>query len=351
MVDSRFFRRPSLDDPGKKPEKERAKPRAKAAQGWERTILLADDDDAIRAVMRNALQDTYRLLDARDGGQALRLVQRYIPDLIVLDVNMPELSGTEVAKQVRGSPRTRMIPIIMLTVNADIASRLEGFESGIDDYVTKPFDVNELRARIEAVLRRNQEALSASPLTMLPGGAMIERETNGRIQSGEVFAFLYIDIDHFKAFNDAYGYAEGDRVIRYAAQIVSKAVSSLGGPRDFVGHVGGDDFVVISSPSKAEKIAERIASHFDQKVPLFYGPDDRLRGYVAAKDRQGRSERFPIMSLTIAIATNERRRLERYAKVSETVTEIKRYLKSRPSGRGSAWLLDRRTQRPDAPAD
>ncbi|MFA6318292.1 MAG: response regulator [Elusimicrobiota bacterium] len=325
---------------------EEKKPKTgRTGPAWDRTILLADDDEALRGIMRKALRDSYRILDAPNGAEALRMAQKYLPDLILLDVNMPEMSGEEVAKEVRANPRTRMIPIIMLTVNAEIANKLQGFESGADDYVIKPFDVHELRARIEAVLRRNQEALSASPLTMLPGGAMIERETNGRIQNSETFAFIYIDVDHFKAFNDAYGYAEGDRVIRYAAQIVSKAVSSLGGPRDFVGHIGGDDFVVITTPAKAEKIAQRVAEHFDQKVPLFYGPEDRLRGYVAAKDRQGREERFPIMSLSIAIATNEKRTLDRYAKVSETVAEIKRFLKSRAMGRGSSWLLDRRTDR------
>ncbi|MBI4679046.1 MAG: response regulator [Elusimicrobia bacterium] len=325
---------------------EEKKPKTgRTGPAWDRTILLADDDETLRVIIRKALRDKYRLLDAADGAEALRMTQRYLPDLVLLDVNMPQLTGEEVAKEIRANPRTRMIPIIMLTVNAELAHKLQGFESGADDYVIKPFDATELKARIEAVLRRNQEALSASPLTMLPGGAMIERETNGRIQNGETFAFIYIDIDHFKSFNDAYGYAEGDRVIRYAAQIVSKAVSALGGPRDFVGHVGGDDFVVIASPAKAEKLAERIASHFDQKAPLFYNPEDRLRGYVAAKDRQGREERFPIMSLSIAIATNEKRSLDRYAKVSETVSEIKRFLKSRSMGRGSSWLLDRRRDR------
>ncbi|MBI5624371.1 MAG: response regulator [Elusimicrobia bacterium] len=325
---------------------EEGKPKArKPAVMRDRTILVADDDEGIRVIVRKSLREDYRLLDAPNGAEALRMAQRYLPDLVLLDVNMPEMSGPEVAKEIRLNPRTRMIPIIMLTVNAELASKLQGFESGADDYVIKPFDVHELRARIEAVLRRNQEALSASPLTMLPGGAMIERETNGRIHNSETFAFLYIDIDHFKAFNDAYGYAEGDRVIRYTAQIVSKAVSSLGGPRDFVGHVGGDDFVVITTPAKAETLAQRVAEHFDQKVPLFYSPEDRLRGYVAAKDRQGREERFPIMSLSIAIATNEKRTLDRYAKVSETVAEIKRFLKTRAMGRGSSWLMDRRRDR------
>ncbi|MFH1618669.1 MAG: diguanylate cyclase, partial [bacterium] len=214
---------------------------------------------------------------------------------------------------------------------------------GADDYMTKPFEIMELTARVAGIMRRNFRALSANPLTLLPGGPTIEEEVNRRIRQKEPFAFLYLDIDNFKAFNDACGYVQGDRVIKAFAGLLAEIAHSAG-DSPFVGHIGGDDFVVVSSPGCAEMIAGQAAARFDRLAPSFYSEKDRNRTFITAKDRRGNEQKFPIMTLSISIVTSEKRDLHHYARVADIAAEIKRFLKTMADRKGSIWLQDRRQE-------
>jgi GGDEF domain-containing protein/CHASE3 domain sensor protein len=181
--------------------------------------------------------------------------------------------------------------------------------------------------------------LDASPLTHLPGAAAIEREVQQRIDSGTAFAFCWIDLSSFKAFNDHYGYARGNEVIKQTAAIVESAVQEVGRPGDFLGHMGGDDFAVLTAPAVKEQLAREIIARFDRQVPDFYDPPDRKQGYILGRTRQGGEVQFPLMTMAIAIVTNERRQLSSFLQVTAIAAELKEKAKTRSQ---SAFVLDRR---------
>ena len=230
----------------------------------------------------------------------------------------------------------------MLTGFSDLSSEVGGLEMGADDYITKPFQLEELRARVMSVLRRSRTDLAANPLTRLPGSPGIETEVNRRIAAKSPFAFLYADIDNFKPYNDHYGFARGDEVIRAAAQIFMESLRAAGAKEGFLGHVGGDDFVMLAEPALAAHAAQHTVSAFDRKAVTFYDATDMGRGYIETADRQGRSRRFPILTLSIGIVSTANRALEHYAKVVALATEMKSYCKSLQVAGLSRFAFDRR---------
>ena len=189
-------------------------------------------------------------------------------------------------------------------------------------------------------LRKLEEMyLDASPLTRLPGGIAIENVLKKRIESGLPLAFCVFDLDNFKAFNDRYGYANGSEVIKETAKIIENVVKIKGTSADFVGHVGGDDFVVITTPDTMREIANDIIKKFDQRIPGFYDQHDREQGYILGKTRQGVEMKFPVMSISIAIVTNERRKISNSLEASEIAAELKDYAKTIPK---SVFVVDKR---------
>jgi diguanylate cyclase (GGDEF)-like protein len=231
------------------------------------------------------------------------------------------------------------VSVIMLTARGLSADKLEGFAIGADDYIVKPFDTPELLARIRGVLRRSKDIRSQSPLTGLPGNVRIEEEIESRVQSGQEFAILYVDIDNFKAFNDHYGFMRGDQAIQAVARLVEDAAIELTGEA-FVGHVGGDDFVVVIPPDAAIEVAQAIIETFDKEAPDFYDAADRERGYIEVTNRRGELRRYETITLSIGVASTSKRRFDHYAQAVAVATEMKQFTKASP---GSSWAIDRRT--------
>ena len=307
------------------------------------TILVADDDAGVSAVVARALEPGgYEMVRAYSGGEALAAAERRAPDLVLLDVRMPGLSGWEVLAHLRGAAATRTTPVMMLTGCGETHDKVEGFGLGADDYVTKPFAVDELRARVFGLLRRHREALSASPLTGLPGSPSVQAEVERRIAQASPFALLHADIDRFKAFNDAYGYARGDIAIRQTARILATALSQAGDTGGFLGHIGGDDFVTICSQERAETVAALSARLFDEMSPLLHDTADVARGCIETADRRGGLRRESLISLTLGGASTRLRSLDTYAKAVSLADEMKSWLKRRGGSGPSMWSFDRR---------
>jgi diguanylate cyclase (GGDEF)-like protein len=254
---------------------------------------------------------------------------------------MPHMDGYEVARRIRGhqNPSVANVPIIILTAKGETEDKLRGFEAGADDYITKPFGPQELLARVRAKIRRVEVDSSLSPLTRLPGNLAIESELRRRIDAFESFAVLYIDLDNFKAFNDVYGFTHGDEAIRLIARVAVDAVRRRGTTTDFVGHIGGDDFIVVTQPERAEEISQAMIDEFDRDIRALYSVTDLRAGYIETRDRRGALNRFPIMSLSIAIVINDHGQLRNYAQVGEAAAELKRYAKSIA---GSVFVKDKR---------
>ncbi len=307
-------------------------------------VLVVDDDRNLRKIISTNLELAgYEVATASDGSDALSKIETYVPDLVLLDLMMPLMDGYEVARRVRthANPTVANVPIIILTAKGETEDKLRGFEAGADDYITKPFGPRELLARVRAKIRRVEVDSSLSPLTRLPGNLAIEGELRRRIDNGENYAVLYLDLDNFKAFNDVYGFTHGDEAIQLVARVAVDAVRRRGTPNDFVGHIGGDDFIVATHPDRAEEIAREIVDDFDKNIRSLYSPKDLRQGYIETRDRRGALNRFPIMSLSIAIVSNDTQQLDNYAQIGETAAELKRYAKSIA---GSVYVKDKRRQ-------
>ncbi|MBL7081479.1 MAG: response regulator [Candidatus Omnitrophica bacterium] len=303
-------------------------------------ILIVDDEPDIRDILKIICEQAgYTTLEAGDGEEALKIISNHPVDLVLLDYKIPKLDGPGVIKCIKRDLLLQHLPIIMVTGKGEIDDRISGMDSGADDYVVKPFDPQELQARIRMALRRTQRDLEANPLTKLPGNISILNELNNRLEAAGKFAVAYLDLDKFKSFNDLYGFEQGDEVIRLTARILIKAVKNCGNRDDFIGHIGGDDFVLISTPDKIDKIAQKVISQFDAASPNFYHEDDRTRGYIIAKNRKNHEEKVPLLSISVAVVTNEPRQISHVAEISQIGAELKQYAKSLA---GSNYVKDKR---------
>ena len=305
-----------------------------------RRILVVDDDRNLRKIIQTNLELAgYDVTTASNGSEAMRILDAMQPDLVLLDVMMPTIDGYEVARRIRRHPSNTHVPIIMLTAKGEVEDKLAGFDAGVDDYMTKPFGPQELLARVKAKIRRVEVDSSLSPLTRLPGNLAIEAELRRRLDAKAPFAVLYLDLDNFKAFNDVYGFTHGDEAIQLVASTGVDVVRRRGTLQDFVGHIGGDDFLIVTLPDRAEEIAREIIDTFDRDIRKLYTAHDLRQGYIETRDRRGTLNRFPIMSLSIAIVSNDQRPLENYAQIGEAAAELKRYAKSIG---GSVYVKDKR---------
>jgi diguanylate cyclase (GGDEF)-like protein len=306
-------------------------------------ILIVDDDEDIRAYLEVTLELAgFEVVQAGDGETGLQAAFEHAPALIVLDVMMPGLDGLEVLRRLRSDSRTNHLPVILLTAKAQPDDTVAGLEVGADDYVTKPFDADVLLARIHAGLRRADLERSRNPLTGLPGNEPIQHALTSRLSANEPLALLYVDLDQFKPFNDHYGFLRGDDALRALATLLQRVVTELGDERSFLGHVGGDDFVVLVHPDRAEATAEEICERFDELAPTLYDEADRRAGSIEVADRRGVVQRYGLLSLSIGIAATDRRDFEHPGQMVTVATEMKRYAKTRTAER-SNWAVDRRT--------
>lgn len=306
-------------------------------------ILVVDDAPDIREILEVVLSEYYKVVTASSGKEAVDKIRLENPALVVLDFNLPDTTGVEVCKEIRKDPLFLHLPIIMLTGRAETHAKVEGLDAGVDDYVVKPFNADELLARIRMVLSRSQRDLDANPLTRLPGNVTITNEINHRLGTKHDFSFLYLDLDNFKAINDFYGFSRGDDVIKETARTIITAVQKVGTSNDFIGHVGGDDFVVITEDEKAETLAKTVIEIFEKTVPKFYDEPQRLQGYIEAKDRQGTLRKFGFLSISIGIVETRGKNYTHAAQISSLGAELKEYVKKMP---GSNYVKERRT--PDA---
>jgi len=236
-----------------------------------------------------------------DGRAALAAVQEREPDLLLLDVMMPGVSGLDACRTVKANPFTARIPILMLTGEGHIDSKVEGFEAGADDYLAKPFDPRELRARVTALLRLVRREADRNPTSGLPGGRAIEEEILRRVSIDETFAVCYIDIDYFKPFADTFGFAAADAVIRGLGAAIVESVAAAGDPNDFVGHVGGDDFLIVTSIGRSQSLVRESARHFREVIGRVVGYEALERGAFDGIDRDGVPRQFPIARMSAAV--------------------------------------------------
>ncbi len=267
-----------------------------------RRILVVDDDASVRAICCEILQQAgYNVRDLGTPETAQAEARRFRPDLILLDVMMPVVDGFRTAERLRADSATGLTPIIFLSARGETADKVRAFRSGAEDYVVKPFDAVELVARVGKALARSTRELGASPTTQLPGADAVAAEIEARIAAGDMSAVCcYVDLDNFKAFNDYFGLARADAVIRQTGDLIREVVQRLGGPGDFIGHIAGDDFVMVVGGSRVDAVCGELIARFDRLIPLYYDREERRRGFIEGQDRWGVLRRFPLMTVSIA---------------------------------------------------
>ena len=289
-----------------------------------KNILIVDDDQQIIELLKVNLENAgYQVSIAHDGEKALMKAAQEHPSLVILDLMLPGMNGYEVCEKLRMEKATQLTPILVLSAKDRPADKITGLKLGANEYLTKPFDINELVARIDGLLKHVEEVMAVNPLTKLPGNVSIMNETNKRLSGNNKFAFIYLDINNFKSYNDKYGYDKGDEVIKFTADIITSHIKE----NDFVGHIGGDDFILICDIADSDSIQKKIADSFDAGILKYYGKEDRQKGYIAGKDRQGKAQTFPIMTLSIGLVTNENPGMNHYGKIVEVATEMKNFAK------------------------
>jgi len=294
------------------------------AEALKRKILLVEDSKSVSEALKAVLEAEGKLVFlARDGVTGLALARREKPDLILLDLLLPKLNGYEVCRRLKKDILLRHLPVIMLTGKGDLVDKVKGIDAGADDYIVKPFEPAELLARARMILRRTERDLEANPLTRLPGNISIVNELQNRVEKKAPLAVGYADLDKFKSYNDKYGFEHGDEVIRETARTIITAINECGNSDDFIGHIGGDDFVFITTPDKSDKVCQKLITEFEKKVPEFYEPEDVRKGYIIAHDRKGQLQQIPLVSISIGLVTNESRIITHVAQISEIGAELK----------------------------
>ena len=303
-------------------------------------ILVLVEDTPTQELLSELLKgEGYTILTARSQAEALEVLKRELFNLVILDFESPRIKGIEFCKTIRNNFRLRHINLILLMTSKDPRDKIKGIYAGADDYIDKPIDSAEFLARVKASLVRMTRDLDANPLTKLPGNFSLLRELEERTKAHTPMAVGYLDLAKFKEFNDRYGFEKGDHVIAHTANIISKTLEELGNSTDFLGHIGGDDFIFVTSPDCLETVCKRIVEDFDTSILSFYDEADRKQGYVVTKNRMGQMTQVPIMTVSIGIATNEYRKFSHIGEIIQVFTELKNYAKTLGK---SIYVRDRR---------
>ncbi|MFH1784748.1 MAG: response regulator [bacterium] len=287
-------------------------------------ILVVDDDVFIRDVVKTVMEhEGYEVIEASNGREALEQASKHEPNLIIMDYMMPEVDGYQACLRLKEDSKLKSIPLIMLTAKDDIEDKVQLLEDGADDFIVKPFEPREVAARVKAILRRVTQSLDTNSLTKLPGEVSFSKQLEEQITQGSSFAVFSIELSEFQAFNNRYGFEHGNRVIREVAQMIKHLMENSGSDSDFVGHIGGVNFIIITKPDIVERVCTELINRFDMFISTFYSPEDKRQGYIVSRNKEGFLSRFSIMKMHIAVVTNQTEKIFSSSQVSTMLAKLK----------------------------
>ena len=303
-------------------------------------ITVLSPDASFLALFRQAFAPGEVELTAVGHGRgAIEHLFNAPPDLLVVDHKLADIPGLELVGMVKGENVYRQLPVALVLDEADLETGGDWCAWEVDELLTRPISAAMLRTRVLLTLARAARTLDANPLTRLPGNTSIIARLQELIDRRENFALAYADLDYFKSFNDKYGFSRGDEVLMMTARIILNTVRAVGGPKAFVGHVGGDDFIYLLPPELVEEACRQIVASFDDIVPIFYDAEDRERGYILSTDREGNRRSFPLMAISIAVIFNEGGKMRHFGEASQMAMNLKKKAKENVK---SCYVLDRR---------
>ncbi|HRZ13959.1 MAG TPA: response regulator [Candidatus Omnitrophota bacterium] len=302
-------------------------------------LLIIGDTQSEEFITALLMGEGYQVTPCHSQTEAFAIMERVGFELVITDFSCPGISGIEICKHIRGNFKLRHTSIILLMDTKDSMAKIKGIYAGADDYVERPFDPAEFLARVKASFVRMTRDLDANPLTKLPGNISLFKEMEVRLKSQSLFAVGYVDLNKFKEFNDLHGFEMGDKVIVFTAEVIMKALKEQGEPNDFLGHIGGDDFIFITTVDRWEDVSKQIVDDFEKGKQVFYSPEDIQRGFIVAKNRQGEISKTPLLGVSIAVLSNELRMFSHVGQIGQIAAELKHYAKSLG---GSVYVKDRR---------
>jgi PleD family two-component response regulator len=287
-------------------------------------LLITEDDVDISNMLKIYFSGLgYDVDVAMRGSEALEKTRQVLPHLIVLDIMLPDIDGYEVCRTLRTNTRTSHIPVIFLTQKDERSDRLQGLELGADDYITKPFDIEELKLRVQGAIRRSERESLTDPRSGLPAGRLIEEQLRKIIRE-DGWAYLDIRINDFESFKDVYGFVAGDDVLRFTGMLIGEVLDELGTSSDFIGHAGGDNFVVITTEAGAPAIITALKERFAEQVQTHYNFMDRQQGFIMAPGADGQSEKFPLMTFAIGSVMPAQQSFSDIREITELAAEARR---------------------------
>lgn len=305
-------------------------------------IVLVDDTDELCDIVNNLYkkENDYEFVCTESEKTKLKQALLTVPDLIIVNEDgLEEEATTSVCKFIRKNKDNSITPIIVISSDRDENHRLDVLKKGVEYYIPKPLNDQYFYYTIKNLSHLISSNRCISALTGLPGNVQIENELKRRIASKGVYAVLYVDLDNFKAYNDKYGFMNGDEVIKFTAEVMQSAISEYGKRGDFLGHIGGDDFVAVVDYENAKKIGRTIVKIFDKEIKKYYNEDDIKKGSIRILNRKGRMEKYPIMTITVAMISNRYRRYTSTLEIGEEGAAVKKKAKAIA---GSTFLEDRR---------
>ncbi len=270
------------------------------------SVLLILNDELTSNLLRAYFASVdYTVLAARSSDEALSLTRQALPQAVIVDLEVPDLDEVALCQAIRSTPRTRHIHITLLAPQAHRDDRLQALSSGADEFVTKPVDAEELGLRLRNALRRAQFQNLVDPITGLPGSQLVEEQLRGLLRRADEWALLRVSLRGFRPFNTIYGFIAGEEVLRFAAQAFSQVLDQLGALADFLGHAGGDNFVIITALDRAEAMRQAVIDRFDEGVRAHYTFREREQGYMLVKSPDGTDEQVPLMTLQARVITSQ----------------------------------------------
>ncbi len=293
-------------------------------------IYCVTNDVILQSIINHQLNKDFHVVFFDNFNSALDKIYNYYPDLIIVDLKKIFNLKMEFIKGFKQDPAYAKVPVLAICEDYLEKNIIE--ELNIDDFVLTKFMEKELLLRTSIAISKIERIVDVNPLTFLPGNITISKEIQKRIDNKELFALAYVDLDNFKPFNDKYGFSRGDEILKMLGRLVINTVRSKNRQNSFVGHIGGDDFVYIVDFEIAEEIGNDIVNYFNSIIPTFYDEPERSQGYIQSVDRQGRTQKFNIMKVSIGIAHTLYQTFKHYGEISSIATELKKFAKSQGGG-------------------
>ena len=302
-------------------------------------VYIIDDQKELIENLKMEFKDDKEYKFKTVGTDNLEEALRNIPSLIIIDEDTAKMDIIELCKKIRADEDNSITPIIVITSNKDRNHRIEVLKTHVEYFIKKPIDEEYLYYTIKNITSLMYINRRVSPLTGLPGNVQIQAEMKKRLLNKEVFAIMYFDLDNFKAYNDVYGFANGDEIIKFTAKVILKHVHNIENSDNFVGHIGGDDFVAIIGETDYDKVCQDIIAEFDSEAVNFYNDEDVERGYVEVANRKGILEQFPLTSISIGVVEVDNKKIKTTLEIGEVGAQVKHQAKTIM---GSTYVINRR---------